>query len=109
MSKNVRSILESLSDHDESEKFEDLCSTYNVGNSEKFSVDGHDVEIENLDGYGGEGKGDTYWVVFKVTVDNEEPETWRRNGWYASYNGEEWEGWEQVKSVEVIKTEWRAV
>jgi len=44
-------------------------------------------ELEYVDEYGGEGKGDDYWVVFKIGE-----QYFRVDGWYASYDGGELDG-----------------
>lgn len=48
--------------------------------------------IEVVDSFGGEGQGDQYWFVFKVTDDNGEARYFRRDGWYASFNGGYYDG-----------------
>lgn len=57
---------------------------------------------ECVDEYGGEGQGDDYWTVFKI-----QDRYFRKNGWYDSYNGSEWDGaLEEVFPKEVKKIEW---
>lgn len=48
--------------------------------------------IELEDTFGGEGQGDQYWFVFKITDDNGEVRYFRRDGWYASFNGGYYDG-----------------
>ena len=55
--------------------------------------------LKELNRYGGEGCGDSYWFVFSLEYENEK-KYFRRNGWYASYNGYEWNDYEEVKPVE---------
>ena len=44
-----------------------------------------------VDDFGGEGQGDQYWFVFKVTnADGER--FFRRNGYYASFHGGDYDG-----------------
>jgi hypothetical protein len=55
--------------------------------------------FKNVEQFGGEGKGDQYWVVFSVTH-NDEVSYFKINGWYASYDGvtiDEWDFFEAVK------------
>lgn len=39
-----------------------------------------------VDSFGGEGEGDQYWMVISVS-DGETTRYFRRDGWYASYDG----------------------
>ncbi len=41
--------------------------------------------------FGGEGKGDDYWVVFSVAKDGETTRYYKVPGWYASHHGGELE------------------
>lgn len=38
--------------------------------------------------WGAEGGGDEIWFIFTV---GDDPQTWRLDGWYNSYDGEYWE------------------
>lgn len=52
-----------------------------------------------VEAFGGEGSGDQYWFVFKITNPGDE-RLFRRDGWYASYEGGEYDGpTEEVKPV----------
>lgn len=69
---------------------------------------GEDVEVEGLpkielvEEFGGEGQGDDYWVVFKVG-----DQFFKKNGWYASYDGGELDGdLHEVFPTEVTRTEY---
>lgn len=54
-----------------------------------------------VDEFGGEGQGDQYWLVFKVTEADGTERLFRRNGWYASYSGGEYDGpTEEVQPVQ---------
>ena len=57
--------------------------------------------------YGGfEGGGDSVWIVFKVTKDNE-TQYFRKSGYYDSWNDTEWDsGIELVKPKEVTVIKW---
>lgn len=44
-----------------------------------------------VDDFGGEGQGDQYWFVFKVTNADGERH-FRRNGFYASFHGGDYDG-----------------
>lgn len=64
---------------------------------------GKGITFENVDSYGGEGKGEDYWSVYKFTLDNEV--CWIRfDGWYSSYNGGEYSKFSFVKPKEVVVT-----
>lgn len=58
-----------------------------------------DFHVQVLEDFGGEGKGDSMYVVFKafdlVTVRH-----FKMNGYYASYTGGDWDGpFEEVKPI----------
>jgi len=50
------------------------------------------VIFEYVDNYGGEGQGDDYWSVYSFTRGDEKVYV-KFNGWYASYNGSEYNEW----------------
>ncbi|OHU63987.1 hypothetical protein [Mycobacteroides chelonae] len=54
-----------------------------------FNGFGH---IEVVDSFGGESQGDQYWFVFKITDDNGGVRYFRRDGWYASFDGGYYDG-----------------
>jgi len=45
---------------------------------------------------GGEGKRDKYWTVYKFSSENEEVYI-KFDGWYAAYQGSEFNEWFSVK------------
>lgn len=53
-----------------------------------YEVEGHTFTREEQ--YGGEGKGDEYWVVFSVSKDDEK-RFYKIPGWYSSGYGSELE------------------
>lgn len=61
-------------------------------------------EVLVVENHGGEGQGDERWVVFKVT--NDEGEFYyRKDGYYASYDGSTWDGsFGQVQKTERLVT-----
>ena len=62
-----------------------------------------------IDQFGGEGLGDDYWIVFKVTSDDGE-RIFKRNGYHASFDGSYLDGpTTEVKSVEKVVTVWQDV
>lgn len=74
------------------------------------SFDDEQFLFEIVDGYGGEGDGDQYWGIAKITnkATNEFLHV-RLSGWYASYVGAEcddYSDWEPVKPNPVQKIEW---
>lgn len=60
--------------------------------------------------FGGEGQGDSYWVVFSCLY-NEKERFYKVDGWYASYSGHEFYDYSpvEVKSVPVQTYEWKPV
>ena len=66
--------------------------------------------VKSEERYGGEGKGDDYWLVFSVTKDGEK-KYFRLDGWYTSFSGHEFDqgylAFYEVKPVEVVVKEWK--
>ena len=58
------------------------------------------ITAELADQYGGEGKGDKYWTVYKFSNGNESVYV-HFGGWYSSYNGSEFNEWFFVEPKEV--------
>lgn len=63
-------------------------------------------EATFVDSFGGEGKGEEYWIIFKVG-----DELFKVDGYYSSWDGVSWENSEvyKVKPVEVIVIEYQKV
>ena len=58
------------------------------------------ITTECVDAYGGEGKGEDYWAVYKFSKGDEAVYV-KFDGWYASYNGSEFDEWFFVKPKQV--------
>jgi hypothetical protein len=58
-------------------------------------------KIEVVKQFGGEGQGDSQYIVVKVTAPDGEEQFFRKDGYYSSYDGGEWDGdFREVKAVE---------
>lgn len=62
-----------------------------------------DLTFEFEDRYGGEGQGDEYWSVYKFSRGDEDVYV-KFDGWYASYNGAEFDEWYFVEPQEKVIT-----
>jgi hypothetical protein len=63
------------------------------------------VSFELLDSYGGEGQGSDYWSVYKFTDNNTGEEVFVKfDGWYASYDGAEYQSCFVVQPREKVVT-----
>jgi hypothetical protein len=59
-----------------------------------------------IESYGGEGKGDEYWVVFSLS-EGDVTRYFRKDGWYQSYSGGELDGeLTEVTPVPKVVTVW---
>lgn len=65
--------------------------------------------IEKVEQHGGEGEGDSYYIVFKI--EHGEEETYIRfNGYYSSYNGVDWNiEFDIVKPKEIMITVYETI
>lgn len=61
------------------------------------------LTFEFEDRYGGEGQGDEYWSVYKFSRGDEVVYV-KFDGWYASYNGSEFNEWYFVEPQEKVIT-----
>ena len=68
------------------------------------ALQGGGINVKLKDGYGGEGKGDEYWTIYEFSNGNESVYV-QFDGWYASYDGSEFDEWFFVepKEVKVVK------
>jgi hypothetical protein len=66
--------------------------------------------FEHIQQHGGEGQGDSYWVIFSVTK-NDKTRYFKVDGWYASYSGHELEygSFFEVEPYERTIKDWREV
>jgi hypothetical protein len=64
----------------------------------------HDFEFEIVEDFGGEGQGDSRYVVFSLT-DGTDTRFFRKDGYYASYDGSTWDGeFREVKAIDRVVT-----
>ena len=91
-------------DSDEEVYFDEAWPEFNEMIWGSGTVDLPSGEAKTLDSYGGEGKGDEYWVVFQVGE-----KIYRVDGYYSSWEGVNWESAEpyEVKPVEVTVIEYK--
>lgn len=64
---------------------------------------------QNVEHYGGEGQGETYYNVMSFTTKDGATTYVRFNGWYQSYYGSEYSNYEIVTLVEKTVTFYEAV
>jgi hypothetical protein len=85
---------------------------YADGGEDPINIAGFTVQA--VDQYGGSDLGSEYWVVFSISRENElrdfdEKEFFKLDGWYASYNGHEFDDFldfNEVKQVEKVIKVW---
>lgn len=72
------------------------------GKDVSFTIDGIKVEAVEFD-TGGEGHGEDIYMVFKTTDADGVVQLWRKDGYYASYDGDNWDGdFRKVDAVERV-------
>lgn len=98
----LRAIIISLKDDNDQDRFiqetlydgEKLCDGDLFGeiipwNIKYIENDYYNISLE--DSYGGEGKGDEYWYVFKIVIKRlNEVKYVKFDGFYDSWNGTDW-------------------
>lgn len=72
----------------------------------------HDIKFHGEESYGGEGMGEHCWTVFSVTKygENFYQRFFRVDGYYASYNGFEWDDpfrWKEVEKAQKMVDYWK--
>ena len=57
--------------------------------------DNDPFEYKGVDSYGGEGQGSDFWSVIQIRNPDDHNEQYyiKFQGWYASYNGAEYDNW----------------
>lgn len=102
-------LLSDYMDNDDFvEAIDNLTDEHWEGQTTSTKVDDTEVTITCIETYGGEGQGEDYWAV--VSIEQEGDTIYvRRNGWYASYHGREWNDYEQVKPVEKTVVFWESM
>jgi len=91
---------------------ENFVNDWNGYNGHYLDVDFKNgkYEIKLEDCYGGEGYGERYWYVFKLTdLHSQEEVYFRCNGVYDSWNGTDWWDSEVVEPKEQVITVWESV
>ncbi len=75
-----------LDDDDDFSNLDDIESAWKEVKYEggKYTRDGWTAD--RVDDHGGEGEGDKYWVVVSIS-DGKTTRYFRKDGWYASYDG----------------------
>ena len=76
---------------------------YHEGQEDTYNaLQGGGINVKLKDGYSGdgEGKGDEYWTIYEFSNGNESVYV-QFDGWYASYNGPEFNEWFFVEPNEV--------
>ena len=77
---------------------------WNTKGIDVFEFDGRKVEKAEFD-TGGEGHAEDVYMVFKTTDTDGTVQYWRKDGWYASHYGTDWDGpWREVNAVERVVT-----
>jgi len=72
--------------------------------NQSFVIDGVKIEKAEFD-TGGEGHGEDIYMVFKTTDADGNVQYWRKDGYYASYDGSNWDGdFREVRPVERVVT-----
>lgn len=91
-------------DGSEDINWNEIEELFEWGNSDGYEA--HGVKIENADfDTGGEGHAEDIHMVFKTTDRNGNVQYWRKNGYYASYDGSSWDGdFREVRPVERLVT-----
>lgn len=63
------------------------------------------IKYNRVDNYGGEGMGEECWSVYSFNNDDEIVYV-KFDGYYASYNGADFDNWFFVEPKEVVVTQW---
>ena len=81
----------------------DSDNKYELKYGSNLEIDG--IQFKHIEEHGGEGQGEDYWVVFSAE-DGESKRFFEAYGYYASYNGSEWEGVKEVFPNLNVSFEW---
>lgn len=88
----VSSLLEDFFEEVQNEDIQGPESWYSVKYNESMPCEVPGLgTLTYTEDYGGEGQGDSYWVVFSLQ-DAETKRYFKKDGWYQSYAGGELDG-----------------
>lgn len=87
--------------------FNQAQSEYDADSGVEFKKELSDagLTVEYIDQFGGEGMGEQYYSVYKFTLGEESCHV-KFDGFYASYNGADYDDWSFVEPKEVMKIDW---
>lgn len=106
---DITAFLNSTKDGEYYNSIADLIFNEDELALEEFEVETytHNInQIKIIDSYGGEGQGDQYWYVIKLTHKNGSEHLVKLDGYYASYTGATYGEWFFVKPTQVMVTQY---
>lgn len=100
-------VTEAILDISEGDSVYSFLEEMNWG-KEKDSIELPLGKLAVEDSYGGEGQGDRYYIVVSLTHSDGTVEYFQYNGFYSSWEGVDWEDFEDEKVIPQEKTiiEW---
>jgi|LakMenE18May11ns_1017448.scaffolds.fasta_scaffold9399892_2 hypothetical protein len=110
---NIEEVLLETDRQDEDviDTLEEFIQYYRIDATTDINIGSNKYDIKIMDGYGGEGKGEDYWVVFSITINKDETtqKIYMVNGEYYSYEGSTlyWHNVKEVECVKVVVDKWR--
>jgi hypothetical protein len=112
--KDVETLLSESNEYTKRELFnDDYSSEFSKYDSEedaefKSKLQLLGIDIASVDHYGGEGKGEKYYTVWKFSRDKEEV-YFKFNGYHQSYDGATYDDYFQVEPKEVKVIQYKPV
>jgi len=83
------------------------------GLSDKKGVTIDNYTLYFVEDFGGEGMGDSAWVIYKLVNNKDLTASYiQYDGYYSSYDGTDWESWNEfsvVEPVDVVITQYHGV
>ncbi len=110
---NIEEVLLGVDRKDEDviDTLKECIGDLRVGMTEDINIESNQYNIKIMDRYGGEGRGEDYWVVFSITINTDETtqKIYKVDGEYYSYEGSTlyWDDIKEVECVKVVVNRWR--
>lgn len=108
LEKPIEEAIEELNLEENGDNVSEYCDEDTI---DSYNLDRSKLYVSQVDQFGGEGEGESYWFVFKINHPEHGEALVRYSGYYDSWNGTDWDGCEPelVESYKYTKIGYRPI